>query len=319
MKSRTNIHETSDGRVVASSAMRALNLVGDRWTLLILYAAFMGVRRFDAFQRVTGMARSLLTDRLKRMEQAGIFRRVLYEEKPPRYEYRLSRMGAEFYVTALLIIRWEKVWHYDADAPAHRLKHLACGKEFTPRVVCAHCGEEPLPRDVEVLPGPGAGFDPRPAPRVNRRSSLTAADGFALHPMLERSVDIIGDRWVAFTIAMALNGKRKFKEFQETVPVASNILADRLARLVELGVLTRSLYQTKPDRFEYRMTPKGRDLFPLIASLMNWSDDWLAGPEGPPELLIHKTCGHPLRIKPVCDQCGGAIKPGSTNLPAADL
>jgi len=310
-----NIHQTEDGRVIASSAMRAINLVGDRWTLLILYSAFLGVRRFDDFRHATGMARSLLVGRLKRLEAAGVLRRSLYQQRPERYEYRLTPMGADFFVTAFIILRWEKIWHYDVATPSHRMVHTPCGREFTPRVVCAHCNEELLGRDVTVVPGPGAGFDPRPAPRMNRRSALEAEEGQSLHPMLERSVEIIGDRWNAFTIAMALSGKRKFKEFQETVPVASNILADRLARLVKLNILTRNLYQERPERFEYRLTPMGRDLFPLIASLIIWSDRWLAGPEGPPDIVTHK-CGAELKLRLECDQCGKALKPGSAQLPA---
>jgi DNA-binding HxlR family transcriptional regulator len=87
------VTEKAPALVRRSSAARALNLIGDRWTLLILYAAFMGVKRFDGFVTLTGIARSLLTDRLKRLEAGGVLERRLYQDRPPRYEYRLTAMG----------------------------------------------------------------------------------------------------------------------------------------------------------------------------------------------------------------------------------
>lgn len=78
----------SGHRLTSNSARRALDLLGDRWTLMILHLAFKGVRRFDDFRAQIGVARSLLTDRLRRMEASGIIRRERYQERPPREEYR---------------------------------------------------------------------------------------------------------------------------------------------------------------------------------------------------------------------------------------
>ena len=133
--------------VQANSATRALNVLGDRWTLMILYLTFQQVRRFDEFQSRIGLARSLLIDRLRRLQTAGILKRVRYQERPVREEYHLSEMGLDLYSLALMIIRWEKRWFYDAANPAHSLKH-GCGKAFTPEFRCGHCGE------IVSAPGP---------------------------------------------------------------------------------------------------------------------------------------------------------------------
>ncbi len=119
--------------VQANSAARALNILGDRWTLMILFLAFQRVRRFDDFQGRIGLARSLLTDRLRRLQAAGILKKERYQERPARDEYLLTEMGLDLYSVALTIIRWEKRWFYDPDNPVHRLRH-SCGKEFTPEL-----------------------------------------------------------------------------------------------------------------------------------------------------------------------------------------
>jgi DNA-binding HxlR family transcriptional regulator len=298
-----------------SSAARALNLIGDRWTLLVLYAAFMGIKRFDGFVDLTGIARSLLTDRLKRLEAAGILERRPYQDRPPRHEYRLTAMGRDLYDSALMLLGWEMHWRFDPDCPSHRIVHEPCGQPLRPVLVCKACGEAVKVRDVTLSTGPGAGLEPAPPARHSRRASHDDVGGPALHPMLERGIEVLGDRWTAHLIAAAFYGLRRFKDFQAELKVASNIQTDRLGRLVARGVLERVRYQDRPERWEYRLTREGRDLFPLIAALMAWGDRWLAGSEGSPEILTHH-CG--ARLEPVvrCGACDGAVDVGNTAIGA---
>jgi DNA-binding HxlR family transcriptional regulator len=308
----------SPALVRRSSAARALNLIGDRWTLLILYAAFMGVKRFDGFAAMTGVARSLLTDRLKRLETAGVLARVLYQERPPRHEYRLTPMGRDLYDSALMLLGWEMRWRFDPDCPSHGIVHTTCGQPLRPVLVCKACGEVVKVRDVTVSPGPGAGLEPAPPARHSRRARDEDVGGPSLHPMLERGVEVLGDRWTAHVLAAAFYGQRRFTDFQAELKVASNILTDRLGRLVERGMLERARYQEKPERWEYRLTKEGRDFFPLIVALIGWGDRWLAGSEGSPEILTHR-CG--ARLEPVlrCGACDGAVDVGNTRLAAAGV
>jgi len=296
--------------VQANSATRALNILGDRWTLMILYLAFLRVRRFDEFQGRIGLARSLLIDRLRRLCKAGILEKVRYQERPAREEYHLTEMGLDLYSVALTIIRWEKRWFYDPANPAHRLRH-SCGKEFTPELRCGHCDELVSPRDVYVQEGPGAGFEPSPPARAQRRSIVPAGSLNQGNPMLDRAFQVLGDRWTSHVIASAFLGRRRFNDFQNALGVAPNILSDRLSRLVELGVLRKELYQERPDRWEYRLTDEGRDLYPLVAELIRWGDRWLAGDKGPPLITYHRTCGKPLKPRITCDQCGEDVPPSS--------
>ncbi len=290
----------------ANSCTRALNLLGDRWALVILYLAFQRVRRFEAFQNRSGLARSLLTDRLRRLQAAGVFHKVRYQERPPREEYRLTQMGRELYNVALTIIAWEKRWFPDPANPLHQLIH-SCGKVFTPQFCCGHCGEQVSARDVYAVDGPGAGVDPPMPPRAQRRSIVPADSLNQGAPMLDRAFQVLGDRWTSHVIASAFMGRRRFNDFQTALGVAPNILSDRLSRLAELGVLRKALYQQRPERWEYRLTEAGRDLYPLIAALNQWGDRWLATEKGPPLITYHRPCGHRLEPRFTCDQCGQEV------------
>jgi DNA-binding HxlR family transcriptional regulator len=304
MRAEARAGPRSPQPVQANSATRALNILGDRWTLMILHLAFLGAQRFDDFQGRIGLARSLLSDRLRRLEAAGVMVRERYQERPPRDAYRLTPMGRDLFGLALMIVRWEKRWFYDPANPTHRLVH-ACGRAFTPSLRCAACGAELAVREVRIEDGPGAGLDPAAAPRAQRRSIV---EGDLLNrndPMLERALQVLGDRWTSHVIAAAFLGHRRFKALQAHLGIASNILSDRLARLVAIGVLVRRPYQARPARWEYRLSDLGRDLYPLIAELNRWGDRWLAGKAGPPLITYHTTCGCRLVPRIACDQCGG--------------
>jgi len=287
--------------VQAHSVTRALNIVGDRCSLLLLYGVLTGQRRFGELLTLTGVARSLLANRLRRLERAGLLRRERYLERPPREEYRLTEQGEDLHDVAAMILRWERRWPGGAVLP--RFVHRACGQECLPGLRCAACGDEVRAREVEPLPGPGRGLDPHPGPRLQRRA-VDSTDA----PL--RILELLGDRWTALTIAAAFYRRRRFGEFQEALGIATNLLTARLARLVELGILVRGA----DAREGYRLSEQGLDLFPIIVTLIRWGDRWLAGSEGPPLLLRHRPCGQGLRGLVVCECCGGKIRYGDLAL-----
>ena len=98
---------------------------------------------------------------------------------------------------------------------------------------------------------------------------------------------------------------RRFDDFQRNLGFARNVLTDRLARLVDDGILERGAYQERPERFEYRLTEKGIDLWPVLVSLMKWGDRH-APEDGPPVLILHRGCGGEIDERFVCSECGGA-------------
>lgn len=138
------------------SIARSLEVLGDRWTILVMRDAFMRVRRFDDFQRNLGVARNVLTDRLGRLVQEGILERVRYQDRPARYEYRLTDKGLELWPVMMTLLQWGDRYYAAPDGPPVAVRHRDCGGEITSHLTCAKCGAELGPRDAVAAPGPGA-------------------------------------------------------------------------------------------------------------------------------------------------------------------
>ena len=125
---------------------------------------------------------------------------------------------------------------------------------------------------------------------------------------IARTLEVIGDRWTMLILRDSFRGVRRFDEIQRDLGIARNLLTDRLNKLVEHGVLEKQLYQARPPRYEYRLTPKGVDLSPALVALMRWGDHWLADGD-PPVSLLHDRCGQPLDQAFVCWTCDQTITP----------
>jgi DNA-binding HxlR family transcriptional regulator len=136
------------------SIARALELVGERWTLLILRDSFLGTRRFDEFQRGLGIARNVLQSRLERLVEAGILRREPYQERPLRYEYRLTAKGVDLWPVIVALLKWGDR-HAAPAGPPTILEHKECGGEIDDRRRCLRCGAELQAWEVAARPGPG--------------------------------------------------------------------------------------------------------------------------------------------------------------------
>jgi DNA-binding HxlR family transcriptional regulator len=120
------------------SVARTLDVVGEKWSLLVLREAFLGVGRFDQMAANTGAPRDVLSARLKTLVAAGILERVLYNEHPPRYEYALTDAGRELRPVILSLMHWGDRHLADEHGPPMTLTHK-CGHVFVPELTCAAC------------------------------------------------------------------------------------------------------------------------------------------------------------------------------------
>ena len=121
---------------------------------------------------------------------------------------------------------------------------------------------------------------------------------------IARTLEVVGEWWTMLILREAFNGVRRFDGFQGRLGIARNVLAARLQGLVDADILDRRLYQERPERYEYRLTQKGRDLYPVLMSLMHWGDKWAVSEAGPPVLLTHEKCGHAPGPVLSCEHCG---------------
>jgi DNA-binding HxlR family transcriptional regulator len=161
----------SDYRGQNCSIARTLELVGERWSILVLRDIFLGVRRFDAIQHDLGIARNVLAARLDRLLAEGILEKVPYQERPPRHEYRLTEKGLDLWPVVVELLRWGDRHAAPAAGPPILLRHRDCGGLVGERRICERCGQPLGPRDVRAERGPGAVAAESPTPRV----STTAA------------------------------------------------------------------------------------------------------------------------------------------------
>jgi DNA-binding HxlR family transcriptional regulator len=135
------------------SVARALEVVGERWTLLIVRDVALGLRRFDELLDSLGIASNVLTDRLNRLVAEGVLERVPYSERPERFEYRLTGKGAELGPAVLALMQWGD--RYLSDQPPRIARRRSDRSPVSVRLV-ARDGSVVAPGDVELLPGPGA-------------------------------------------------------------------------------------------------------------------------------------------------------------------
>lgn len=136
------------------SVARALSVVGERWTLLILRDAFLGTRRFDQFQSSLGITRHRLSERLGKLVEQGVLTRVQYSDRPVRYEYRLTRKGLALYPVLMTLGRWGDEWMDRGEGAPVDYVHNACGERTQPVLTCSHCGEALRPEGVSPRVGP---------------------------------------------------------------------------------------------------------------------------------------------------------------------
>lgn len=156
------------------SIAKALEVVGERWSLLIVRDVLLGVRRFDALQKDLGVARNVLQTRLTRLVANGVLQRRLYQERPARHEYTLTEKGLDLWPAIVALLQWGDKHAPSAAGPPVVLEHRACGGAIDAHRICERCGQRLGPRDALAKAGPGARPD-HPLRLREQRSATIAA------------------------------------------------------------------------------------------------------------------------------------------------
>ena len=127
-----------------------------------------------------------------------------------------------------------------------------------------------------------------------------------MHCSVAQCLEVVGEWWSMLILRDAFLGVTRFDQFQERLGISRNILNQRLSRLVDEGILTKVPYTDHPARYDYRLTDKGRDLWPVITAMRQWGDRY-AAPDGPPIRVLHKACGKVSEAVLVCSECGEPV------------
>ncbi|MFZ1063786.1 MAG: helix-turn-helix domain-containing protein [Acidimicrobiales bacterium] len=126
-------------------------------------------------------------------------------------------------------------------------------------------------------------------------------------------LEVIGEWWTMLVVRDCFMGVTRFEDFQRRLGISRNILNARLSTLVEAGILTRVPYSHHPPRDDYKLTAKGRDLWPVLTAMRQWGDRY-AAPKGPPVTITHNACGHVTHALLVCDSCREQLDPRDVRL-----
>lgn len=282
--------------------LRALDVLADPWSFLILREGFFGVHRFGVLQRNLGISRKALAARLSGLVAEEILVKKAYSEHPPRFEYRHTPAGRDFYAAVLMLMDWGDRHLSESDPPPLTLIHKTCGRRLHPVVVCGNCARPIAANDVETAANapPIAEISPGPATRRTRDEGLFTRG----RPCsVARTLAVMGDRWSFRILREVFAGTRRFDDFHRTIGVARNILAERLILLLEAGLLAQRKYQDRPPRFDYILTPAGADLYPALIMLMKWGETWRPLPMEQPSALLHRPCGARLAPRAICIGC----------------
>ena len=289
------------------SVERTLGIVSDAWTFLVLREFYLGARRFGEIQTALGIPRTTLSVRLHGLVEAEMLVRQPHAHVADRSGYRLTERGLDLYLVMLALLRFgDDHLNGGRDVPLILL-HRKCGQVCRPETLCSQCNRPIEALRVSYRDGPGAGRAIET--RMPQRRRTGNADMFerGRPSSVSRTLGILADRWTFLLLREFFFGVTRFDDFQSALRIASNILADRLNHLVERGIIKRILYRTAPDRYEYKLTAIGRELYLPLIQMMRWGDGWLS--EQPPVILHHKDCDRDFTPVIACDQCREPIHP----------
>ena len=287
--------------IASSTLSHGLMALGDRWSAAVLLGAFTGVNRFELWQERLGIPRSTLTDRLKKLVAMGLLRQRVYQQRPQRLGYHLTRAGLKLYDHVLMIWMWEKRWgNRQAHLPA-RLLHRPCGHQFVPVLTCTACSEKTGINDLELRfkVNPVLLAKARAAGRTPRIGAFDASDtGLGLRV----------DRWALLIVNAIILGCHHFDQLGHVLGISSSVLARRLSGMVDSGLLLGQPDLTDGRRTIYRLTPASRDLFGYLVCFSTWaSREYLHQPSS--IRPIHKSCGKSFVPQVVCGACAHQLQP----------
>ncbi|GAA5168500.1 winged helix-turn-helix transcriptional regulator [Pseudonocardia eucalypti] len=290
--------------------LHALDLFGDRWSLLILQSVFLRVRRYDDIRARLGISPTTLSARLRALVDAEVLEQAPYRTpNRTRMEYRITTRGLPLWQLLVSIWFWEKTWVPGRAAELPRLVHLDCGTAVTPELACTECATPVRPREIGAVRNQTAPL----SLTSNRPSGGSLAGKGITDPLVlfHTALDIMGDRWSIALLTFAFMGVNRFSGFQRELAIGPGVLAGRLRKLVRVGVLTVG---RRGDPTAYRLTAKGLALFPSLAFVLHWCQADFP-PDDPSILTVrHRGPNHPFVPVLRCPRCGGLLGRDNTRI-----
>lgn len=277
-----------------------LGVLGDEWTLLIAQQALLGVTRYGDFAERLPISHAVLSRRLSSMTDDGLLGRQVYQDNPTRYEYPLTPRGRSLWPVLTSIWEWERRWVPDRAERLPSMHHLACGADFAPLVTCAFCAQVVTEKELTAEWGPSGSW-PRSMPVELTRRRSPSADAPGRSGLFPETMSILGNRWAFALLVTAFVGTTRFTDFADQLGAPPGSLADRLQIFTAGGVLVAG-------DGRYVLSEKGRAVFPVLITALQWAQRWFTAPEGIAVLLRHTLCGNTFDAALTCDQCARPLR-----------
>ncbi|WP_067855806.1 winged helix-turn-helix transcriptional regulator [Nocardia shimofusensis] len=303
----TELREGGDNAIAVT-----LGALGDEWNLWILRFAVEGCRRYGDWFARGAISNSVLAARLAQLTELGLFERVEYSRRPVRHEYVLTARGRGVWPILLAMWAWEQEWAPESDTPLPIMRHRTCGERFAPRLACRACGAAAAGREVSAALGPSGDWSRSVPASIGRRRSAARPSQVLPHTM-----ELLGNRWSAAMLGALFLGANRFGELSERTSAPPAMVADRLRRFEDLGVVETAPNPLRPDWVTYGLTAKGAAFFPVIALMIDWGQRWFHAPEGPAIVFTHTVCGNDFHPWLACGHCSRELRAGQVVIEAA--
>ncbi|GAA0954943.1 helix-turn-helix domain-containing protein [Actinocorallia libanotica] len=297
---------------------RAIGLLGDEWTLLLLRHALAGSTRYSDFNAQLPISNAVLTNRLDTMVCESLMERRVYQRNPVRSEYLLTVRGRSTWPLLVVIWAWERKWVPEHAYATPPMIHQVCGREMSPLYCCTACKEPVTAADLHTRWGPSGGWS-RSVPEVTtRRRSDSRGGGKGPRFFYPDTMAVFGNRWSSAVVGAAFLGAHRFSDFQSLLGIPPSLLAERLASLCDRGILEQVEGEVRPAWKAYRLTGKGLGFFPVVAITVEWAQRWYTSPEGRVLDWTHAACGAPFIGTLACDRCRKPLTGSDIDLSTID-
>lgn len=298
-----NVNTVAQAGPPATSLRRALRILGDPWTMLILKEAFNGERRFSGFQRQLNIPKQTLSLRLAHLCREQMMYRRQVSTTYTTLEYALTAKSFDLQDAMYSIWLWHEANPRDVSVLPFEMVHRTCGQTIRATYRCAHCRNAATSDTVRVEPTQPVQYDLEPRDRLSRRNdaAVTAAGDADGETMVAAS--LVGDIACNEILYALFQSPSHVKAIAESLDLGLSVARGRLEKLHLLGLVEESRAGRK---LIYSVLPKAEKFYPLLLSIADWGDRWCNDGQPPPELRIH-ACGDFVRGRFCCDHCSGWI------------
>lgn len=286
----------------ATSLRRALGILGDPWTMLIIKESFNGVRRFGDFQRNLNIPKQTLSVRLNDLCAAGMLYRRYLNARAGTISYHPTPKTFDLHQAMYAVWLWHRANPGEIDVLPFDLVHTDCGSVLDARYCCLQCGDPVPSASMKVERTRPDQRDLEHRPRLSRRndSAFTAAQGEASGLIAASLVGDIPCNEILYTL---FQGPQNLMGLARELQIGHLVLRDRLNRLLALGMIGE---EKEGRQSIFSPLPRAEQFYPLILSIAAWGDRWCNGENPPPEIRVH-SCGNLLDGHYRCNHCDGRI------------